>query len=263
MSKQEKKTCFVIAPIGDEGTEIRRRSDQVLKHIMDPAARQCGYDEIIRADKISKPGMITPQIIKHLLEDHLVIADLSNHNPNVFYELAIRHAIRKPIVQLIEIGQTIPFDVSQNRTIRYDPRDWDSAERSKTELIEQIKSVEKNPSDVDNPISITMDLSSLRQSENPVAKSNAEIISMLQDIRTIVTQLSGKAPIPGYRWGERDPIDYLNDVVYRMYRNMFAHGGADEYDRFRAELARVLLEKFARESTTKQTSKTNEKKKTE
>jgi hypothetical protein len=44
-----KKTCFLIAPIGAEGSEIRKRSDQVLKHILNPAAGECGYT-VIRAD---------------------------------------------------------------------------------------------------------------------------------------------------------------------------------------------------------------------
>jgi hypothetical protein len=66
MSDQKKKgICFVISPIGEEGTEIRRRADQVLKHIITPAAEECGY-ETIRADKISEPGMITSQVIQHL-----------------------------------------------------------------------------------------------------------------------------------------------------------------------------------------------------
>jgi hypothetical protein len=61
--------------------------------IVAPAAEACGYDTI-RADQIAKPGIITSQVIQHLLDDPLVVADLTGWNPNVFYELAIRHAIR-------------------------------------------------------------------------------------------------------------------------------------------------------------------------
>lgn len=57
------KTCFFIAPIGDEGSGVRVRSVQVLKHIVAPAAKECGYDDPIRADHISKPGIITSQVI--------------------------------------------------------------------------------------------------------------------------------------------------------------------------------------------------------
>ena len=201
MAKQEKKNlCFVISPIGEDGSEIRRRSDQVLKHIISPAAKDCGY-EPIRADKISEPGMITSQVIQHLVDDALVIADLTGRNPNVFYELAIRHAVRKPIVQVIQQGEPIPFDVAQSRTIQVDHHDLDSVARCREDLVKQIHSVENDPTDVDTPISVAIDLQSLRQSENPLEKSSAEIITMLQDLRTKVERSVEIFPI-------------LNDMLY-------------------------------------------------
>lgn len=93
-SKQkEKKVCFVIAPIGEEESETRKRSDQVLKHIITAPVEGLGY-EVIRADKISEPGIITSQIIEYIVDADLVVADLTERNPNVFYELALRHATR-------------------------------------------------------------------------------------------------------------------------------------------------------------------------
>lgn len=56
----------------------------------------------------------------------------------------------------------------------------------KDELITQIRSVEKDPSKVDSPISVAIDLQSLHRSENPLEKSNAEIISMIQELRSMI-----------------------------------------------------------------------------
>lgn len=188
MAKQEKeKVCFIIAPIGDEGSDMRLRSDQVLKHIIGPAAKDCGY-ETIRADKITKPGIITCQVIQHLVDDPLVIADLTGRNPNVFYELAIRHVVRKPVVQIIQTGEFIPFDVAASRTIQVDHHDLDSVARCREEITQQIRSVETDASEVDTPISLAIDLQSLRQSDKPLEKSIAEIIPMLQELRTMVGQ---------------------------------------------------------------------------
>jgi flagellar biosynthesis chaperone FliJ len=181
--EQKERICFVIAPIGEEGGDIRRRSDQVLTHIIAPAAKNCGY-ETIRADKISEPGIITSQVIQHLLEDPLVIADITGRNPNVFYELAIRHAVRKPIVLIIQVGEPIPFDVAQSRTIQVNHHDLDSAAHCRDELVKQIQAVEKNPADVDTPLSVAIDLQPLRKSDNPLEKSSVEIIAMLQDLRS-------------------------------------------------------------------------------
>jgi len=187
-NKKTKKKCFVIMPIGEEGSEIRDRSDKVLEHIIKPTVEECGY-EAIRADEISEPGIITSQIIQHLIDDDLVIADLTGRNPNVYYELAVRHVVKKPIVQIIQAGETIPFDVSGTRTIHVDHRDLDSVARCKQELVKQIRSVEKDPSKVDTPISVAIDLEFLRKSENPLEKSSAEIISMLQDIRSMISYI--------------------------------------------------------------------------
>ncbi len=190
MPKGEKtKTCFVIAPIGDEGSETRRRSDQMLTHIIKPAVKECGY-EAVRADEISEPGIITSQVIQHIIDDELVIADLTGKNPNVFYELAVRHTVKKPVVQLIESSESIPFDIAPTRTIHVDHRDLDSVASCKDELIRQIRSVEKDASKVDSPISVAIDLKLLRQSDNPLEKSNAEIISMLLDLRSLITDVA-------------------------------------------------------------------------
>lgn len=113
------KTCFVIAPIGKEGTEQRKHSDMILESFIRRALEQTQL-EVVRADKIGDPGMISEQVINYLLHSGLVIADLSFHNPNVFYELAIRHMIGKPTVHLIRKADPIPFDLKDFRTIEID-----------------------------------------------------------------------------------------------------------------------------------------------
>jgi hypothetical protein len=190
MSKRELKTCFFITPIGDEGTDERDRSDQVLEYIVKPAVAECGYDIPVRADQISEPGIITMQVIERLLNDDLVVADLTGRNPNVYYELAIRHAFRKPIVQIIDDSENLPFDVAPIRTIRFNYHDLASSDKCKRLLVEQIRATEKDPTKVDSPLSTAVDLLAFRQSDNPVAKSNAEIIASLQDIKTMIGNLS-------------------------------------------------------------------------
>lgn len=173
------KTCFVIAPIGEESSPTRKRSDQVLKHIISPPAAECGYQPI-RADQMSQPGLITSQVIQHIVEDPLVIADLTERNANVFYELSLRHAIGKPVVQIIHIADAMPFDVAASRTIKFDHQNLDSVEAAKEQIAKQIRAVEKNPHEVDTPISVAVDLRVLQRSDNPIARSNADILNALQ-----------------------------------------------------------------------------------
>ena len=187
----EVRECFVISPIGEAESETRKRSDQVLRHIIRPAVEECGY-KAVRADEIDKPGIITSQVIQHVVSDPLVIADLSETNPNVFYELAIRHAIKKPLVQIIQKGERIPFDIAGTRTIHFDHRDLDSVDEAKKGIIEQVKWVEQNPSDIETPISLSLDLQVLRQSEDPENRSLAEIVALINSMRLGIGKLEEK-----------------------------------------------------------------------
>lgn len=154
---QFESTCFYIAPIGEDGSEPRRHSDLFLGSIVELALEQFKLN-VVRADAIDKPGVITRQIIDYIMRSRLVIADLSFHNPNVFYELALRHAIKLPIVQLIRASERVPFDVSQMRTIQIDTSDIYSLvpkiESYRAEIANQVRRALEPDHVVDTPISI-------------------------------------------------------------------------------------------------------------
>ncbi len=116
------KICFVISPIGSAESVERKHANLILTALIEPALAELEL-EVVRADGISKPGLITGQVIDHIAKAALVIADLSFSNPNVYYELALRHAVRKPVVQLIRAGDKLPFDVGQYRTVEIDMTD--------------------------------------------------------------------------------------------------------------------------------------------
>ena len=148
-------TCFYITPIGHVDTEERKHSDLFLESIVQPALEPFNL-RVVRADQIDKPGVITKQIIDYLVHSKLVIVDLSFHNPNVFYELAIRHMMRKPVVQITR--KNIPFDVNTVRTIVIDTVTIYSLvpklEAHKSEIAAQVRQALENPDSADNPISM-------------------------------------------------------------------------------------------------------------
>ncbi len=182
------KVCFVISPIGDEGTDARKRSDQVLEHIIKPAVAAIGF-EVLRADRLSEPGMITSQIIQHVIEDALVVADLTDRNPNVFYELALRHAAKKPLVQIVKKGEKIPFDVAGMRTIFVDHTDLDSVAEAKAEITKQASSLFAKGAEIQTPVSAALEIQSLRKSERPEDRSLATILAELAFLRQTMAQM--------------------------------------------------------------------------
>lgn len=114
------KKCFIICPIGEDGSEIREGADDSLKYIIEPACANKGY-RVVRADKISDSGMITQSIIENILTAELSIVDLTGRNANVFYELAIRHSHGLPTILITRDDlSSLPFDIHNVRTIQYD-----------------------------------------------------------------------------------------------------------------------------------------------
>lgn len=119
-----KRRAFVIGPIGDrdaeEGSASRRAYEdaiEVFEYIIKPACAALEIDAY-RADHISRTGEINEQIFRNLREEHLVITDLTGANPNVMYELGLRHTTGKLTIQIGEKGR-LPFDISAIRTILF------------------------------------------------------------------------------------------------------------------------------------------------
>lgn len=161
------KTCFVICPLGNEGSEIRKRSNLLYGKVFKPICTKYNYT-IDRADKIQIAGVITYKLLKYIRDSDLVIADLTDNNPNVYYELAIRHAIRKPVVCIMKEDQKIPFDIASIKVVKYSETDnEENLDKIKYELGGVIKEVINHPDDIDYPLSTIFHNSSLVANENP------------------------------------------------------------------------------------------------
>lgn len=151
------KTCFYITPIGEEDSEQRKHSDLFLSSLVEPAVSELNL-RVVRADKIGQQGLITRQIIEHVKCARLVIVDLSFLNPNVFYEMALRHACKLPIVHIIRKADQIPFDVSQSRCIVIDNTDIYSfvpkIQTYQAEIATQARKAIEDPEYRGNPITV-------------------------------------------------------------------------------------------------------------
>ena len=162
LRSEDMKKCFVVSPIGDEGSEIRKRADQMFKYIIAPVCEETGF-EPIRVDKLNQPDSITQTIIDYLLQSELVIADITGHNPNAFYEMGYRASTGKPIIHLKCKNEGIPFDIAGIRAFDYDLSDLDSVEEIKSRLIKTIGALSFDTKSIPILYEIQDDISQLKK----------------------------------------------------------------------------------------------------
>lgn len=160
------RKCFLIAPIGEDGSEARKRTDKLEKRILAPVLKDLGIS-IIRADRIPDPGMITRQIMENLVHCDLVISDITESNPNVFYEMGIRHVLRSPIIHMKFSGYRIPFDNSDFRAVDYS-FDVDAVEKLTADLPRIIEAALHG--ETINPFSNSTDSFVVQRNENAYFK---------------------------------------------------------------------------------------------
>jgi len=125
LSDGVRKQCFVIMPFGRDLAyqKFYNRYNKIIKDAVEGLRihRKQVFD-CIRADEVSESGSITRDFLRRLGESDVVIADLSGLNPNVLYELGVRHALRSGTVILAEKGTALPFDIRDLRVIWYEDR---------------------------------------------------------------------------------------------------------------------------------------------
>lgn len=139
--------CFAIMPFRERET-VRSQGffDEVLRALIAPTGRDAGF-EVITANRDGS-DVIQATIVNQLLDADLVIADLTENNPNVLFELGLRIAEDKPVALIRAKGTPAIFDVDNMlRVFEYDPNLWTSTiEHDRAKLLEHIKASWENRS---------------------------------------------------------------------------------------------------------------------
>jgi hypothetical protein len=171
--KNAAKQCFVICPIGGTGSPIRRATDGLLDVVIGPVLQKLGFDMFV-AHRIDSSGSISRQIIEHLIEDDLVVADLTTLNANVMYELGVRHSARKATVIIAEVGTVLPFDVATERTIFY-TNDMTGG-RDLASHLERVATQAIADTPPDNPIYRVIESNLIKESTSKIDHDTTQLI---------------------------------------------------------------------------------------
>ena len=155
-----KPLVFTAMPFGrksDPSNTYEIDFDDIYKKSIVPAAKDANLD-VIRADEEKMGGFIHAPMYERLLLAEIVIADLTLANPNVFYELGIRHAARpKTTIMIFNEGSTLPFDVRPLRALPYRLVDKEGklseeeAEKLRKGLVSKLKEALENDTS-DSPL---------------------------------------------------------------------------------------------------------------
>ncbi len=183
------RTCFVVMPIKKLGSPEHSHFRAVFNNIKQ-IVEKTGYS-VIRADDVQRSGAITKDIVSRLAVSDLVIADLTDLNPNVFYELGVRHALRgKGTVMILDEKRTpeIPFDLSAYRVIKFvgDLPGIESLTQALTQFL-----AEENVEDVtrrDNPVHDWFPTLPLNVLDASAQSSTAPLRNTIKDLQSRMAQ---------------------------------------------------------------------------
>jgi len=183
-----KPKCFVIMPIADiHGYEAGHFS-RVYEYLLKPAIIQAGFLPI-RADDAVKTDYIVVSIIQQIVESEMVICDFSARNPNVMYELGLRHAFNKPVALLKDRRTEKVFDIQGLRYSEYDESlRIDSVQKDISRISAAIIETAKSSSETVNSV---VQLAGIKAAEVPAGQTvSADTSLLLQAIGSIEKRLT-------------------------------------------------------------------------
>ena len=215
-----KKRCFVATPTGGPASDTRRATDGLVESVIRPVLVELDIEAFV-PHEMDRPGSITMQVIDHLVKDELVIANLTGLNPNVMYELAVRHAARLPVVSLALDGTDLPFDIQDERTIFYTD-DMYGSEELNPKLKNMVQAA-LDDEDPDNPVYRAITYRLLRESAPEGDRSELQFAALMDRLDRIESRQSRwlvGAPMISTTWRyelklhpDVDGRDFLHNLI--------------------------------------------------
>lgn len=192
----EKQVCFVLMPIADVHGYEPGHFGRVYEHLLKPAIIAAGYVPV-RADDTVKTDYIVVGIIQKIVESAMVLCDFSARNPNVMYELGIRHAFNKPVVLIRDKRTDKIFDI---QGLRYAEYDESLRVDSVTKDIGKITSaISETATTTDKDMNSIVQLAGIKTAEVPAGQTISSdtklILSMFSNIEKRIEGIEKRSTI--------------------------------------------------------------------
>lgn len=173
------KKCFVIMPFGQKTDPSGQviDFDDIYEFMIRGAIEDDLKIECIRCDKINEPGLIHRDMILNIYDADVAIVDITTTNANVFYELGVRHALKKGVTVVVRrSGTQIPFNIRDLRVIDYDPGKFMSVvgcRKTIRQFVEAGLRLSKNDSLVHEYLDLR-----ITSPREPIAETSAHLFSI-------------------------------------------------------------------------------------
>ena len=137
------KTCFVIMPFSKTRSCTEEQWTEVFNDLFKPAVEGAGLDYECKRS-MATLGNLIKGIVQALNDSYVVIADLTDRNPNVFYELGVRHALKNRTILLAQNRRHIPSDLQGYASHVYSLRTQKDKDALVAKLRELLEDIEAN-----------------------------------------------------------------------------------------------------------------------
>ena len=210
-NKSEKKPiCFVIMPFTTPDGYEANHFSKVYEQIFKPAIEEAGY-EATRVDEDNSSATIQTKILNRLINAEMVLCDLSAKNPNVLYELGIRHAFDKPVVLVQEKGQGPIFDVGNITTIPYrKERRYDEVLEDQTAIKNAIYQTKE--SNQQYSVMSAINIEAAKPKKEDKITSADQILYLLQGLSNRIDALDNKSE---EKISSNINDNYLSEIEFR------------------------------------------------
>jgi hypothetical protein len=168
------KTAFVIMPFSGTSSCTESEWTDLFTEVFKPSIESCGYS-CERA--MPETGSLIRSILEKLRNSSLVVADITDRNANVFYELGVRHSLSKRTIIITQDNAHVPSDLTGYWFINYGTTPG-KIKKFKEEIKQVMASIERNPEKNDNPVAEFLEQENLSIS-NFVDKQNLKKLSAL------------------------------------------------------------------------------------
>lgn len=137
------KLCFVIMPFSEERLEV-------CTHGIAPACEKAGFTAV-RVDQLKGHFNINRKIIEHIFACDAVIAEITDKNPNVFYEMGVAHSIGNKTIMIAQNAHDLPFDIRNYRCLIY-KQTAAGLQQLQNEIIDSLQELDRWSQSPSNPV---------------------------------------------------------------------------------------------------------------